>query len=97
MSDKQFTNNKAITSLTLGILSIVIPVIGLFCAIAGIYYYKGSMKEIKTKDEAGMNVAIAGLVCSIVGIIIQLLYILAIIAYFAVTGFIEQVSPSLLI
>lgn len=97
MSEKQLTNNKAITALTLGILAIVIPAIGLFCAIAGIYYYRGSMKEIKTKDEVGMNVAIAGLVCSIVGIIIQLLYILLIIAYFAVTSFVPEGSSSLLI
>nr|WP_281243094.1 DUF4190 domain-containing protein [Thalassobacillus cyri] len=83
--------------MTLGIMAIVIPIIGLFCAIAGIYYSRVSLKEIKTKDEAGMNVAIAGLVCSIGGIIMQLLYILLIIAYFAVMSFTNQVSPSLLI
>ncbi|MFG6120284.1 DUF4190 domain-containing protein [Thalassobacillus sp. B23F22_16] len=85
MTEKALTNNKAITGLALGILSIIIPLLGLLCAIAGIFYYRSSRREIKVQGEAGINIAIAGFVCSILGLIIQFFYILALLAYYLTT------------
>ncbi|QAS51996.1 DUF4190 domain-containing protein [Halobacillus litoralis] len=75
-------NNKAITSLTLGIMSIFIPIVGLIIGIFGLTYANQSFKEMNEVESEGKNFAIGGKVCSIIGICIQAGVIILI-----VTGF----------
>ncbi|MFC9601728.1 DUF4190 domain-containing protein [Peribacillus butanolivorans] len=69
------TNNKSIVSLTLGVLSIIIPYIGLILGILGLVISSKSIVEIEESNEKGRGLAISGRVCSIVGICFQLLLI----------------------
>ncbi|MFE4430167.1 DUF4190 domain-containing protein [Peribacillus butanolivorans] len=69
------TNNKSIVSLTLGVLSIIIPYIGLILGILGLVISSKSIVEIEESNEKGRGLAISGRVCSIVGICFQLLII----------------------
>ncbi|AIQ47473.1 hypothetical protein R70723_17470 [Paenibacillus sp. FSL R7-0273] len=70
------TNGKSIASLVLGILSIVTPYIGLLFGIVAIILSALSLKEIRNRYEGGRGLAIAGLVCGIVGTIIYALLII---------------------
>lgn len=72
-------NGKSIASLVLGILSIVTPYIGLLFGIIAIVLSALSLKEIRTRYEQGRGLAIAGLVCGIVGTIIYAVIILLLI------------------
>lgn len=85
MSEKNQTNNNSVISLTLGILSMLIPFIGLILGISGIIFSSKAVKEINTTNANGRGLATAGLICSIVGIILQILAILGYIAYFSMT------------
>ncbi|WP_430788027.1 DUF4190 domain-containing protein [Virgibacillus flavescens] len=64
-------NNHAVTSLVLGILSIVIPVIGVILGIFGIIYANKSTDETINISDEYRKYAVAGKVCSIVGICVQ--------------------------
>ncbi|REK74952.1 DUF4190 domain-containing protein [Paenibacillus paeoniae] len=82
------TNGKSIAALILGICSIIVPYIGFLSGIVGIILSTLSLKEIKNSgnQEQGRGLAIAGMVCSIIGTIlwgIVLLIILLAIAFFA--------------
>ncbi|MGF7046962.1 putative membrane protein [Paenibacillus sp. DS2015] len=61
------TNGKSITALVLGVLSIILPYIGLLIGIMAIIFASLSLKELKYKNEQGRGLAVAGLVCGIVG------------------------------
>lgn len=82
------TNNKSIVSLTLGILAIIVPYIGIILGIIGIFISSKSIIEIERSNERGKGLAITGRVCSIVGICFQFLLIilllLSIIVYFMI-------------
>ena len=71
------TNSNSIVSLTLGILSILIPFLGLILGVIGLVVYRKERKEIYLTGEGGKGLAIAGLICSIVGILMQFLMIVA--------------------
>ncbi len=73
------TNGKSIAALVLGILSVVTPYIGLLFGIIAIILSAISLKEIRTRYEQGKGMAIAGLVCGIVGTIIYAVIIALII------------------
>jgi hypothetical protein len=79
------TNGKSIAALVLGILSIMLPYIGFIIGIIAIVFSAISLKEIKKKQEQGRGMAIAGLVCGIVGTaiyaIIILVFIIAALVY----------------
>lgn len=75
------TNGKSIAALVLGILSIVVPYIGLLFGIVAIILAAISLKEIRNRYEQGRGMAIAGLVCGIVGTIIYAILILFIIIF----------------
>lgn len=78
------TNGKSIAALVLGILSIVTPYIGLLFGIVAIILSAISLKEIRNRYEGGRGLAIAGLVCGIIGTIIYaLLILLFVIVLFA--------------
>ncbi|MGG2087405.1 DUF4190 domain-containing protein [Priestia aryabhattai] len=78
---KPQVNTNSIVSLTLGILSIFIPIIGFITGIIGIILYKKASNQIAATNQGGKGLAIAGLICSIVGLISQLLFILGIITF----------------
>jgi len=79
------TNGKSIAALVLGILSIILPYIGFIIGIIAIVFSAISLKEIKKNQEQGRGMAIAGLVCGIVGTalyaIIILIVVIAAIAF----------------
>jgi hypothetical protein len=63
-------NGKAVTSLVLGILSIpgaYIFVPGLVCGIIGIVLAVNAIKQVKESGGRGKGLAVAGLICAIVG------------------------------
>ncbi|MBP1971108.1 hypothetical protein J2Z83_003247 [Virgibacillus natechei] len=60
-------NGKSIAALVLGITSIIIPYIGFILGIIAIVFAAKSLKEIKEFNHDGRGLAIAGLVCGIVG------------------------------
>lgn len=70
------TNSKSIISIGLGILSIIVPFVGLFFGIIGLIMYKEGIKESNTSNEKDKGLVISARILSIVGICIQLLHIL---------------------
>ncbi len=63
----QPTSNKAIASLVLGILSIIIPYIGLIIGIIAIVIAKKAFNEIDKFGYNGRGLATAGLITGIIG------------------------------
>ncbi|EHS56323.1 DUF4190 domain-containing protein [Paenibacillus sp. Aloe-11] len=80
------TNSKAVASMVLGILSIVIPYLGLIIGIVGIILSSLSLKEINRHGEQGRGMAIAGLVCSIIGTLIYALIIIFLVVVFVIAA-----------
>ncbi len=78
---KPQVNTTSIVSLTLGVLSIFIPIIGFITGIIGIILYKKASNEIAATNQGGKGLAISGLICSIVGVVSQLLFVLGIITF----------------
>ncbi|WP_434752682.1 DUF4190 domain-containing protein [Paenibacillus amylolyticus] len=70
------TNSKSIVSLVLGILSITIPYLGFLIGIVAIIFASLAFKEIRMRMEQGKGLAIAGLVCGIIGTAIYAIIIL---------------------
>ncbi|MEI3607340.1 DUF4190 domain-containing protein [Pseudogracilibacillus sp. SE30717A] len=77
----QTTNTNAIIALVLGILSLVIPWVGFILGIIAIVYYVKAKKAIKVTNEKGNGMALAGLICGIIGILAQILIILSFIFF----------------
>jgi hypothetical protein len=72
---------NAVISLVCGILSLVVPFIGLILAIVAIVYY------FKQKKIAPNGMATAGLVCGIIGLLVSLLLLMfMLIGAFAYIG-----------
>lgn len=71
MSHPKELSTHAITSLTLGMLSILLPVIGLILGPVGIVFFKKSIEE----QEAWKKTAMTGVFCSVIGIIFQIVLI----------------------
>ncbi|WP_409271276.1 DUF4190 domain-containing protein [Neobacillus sp. SCS-31] len=87
MPENNQTNNSSVISLTVGILSLFIPFIGLILGIIGIVFSRKAVKQINQTNENGKGLATAGLICSIVGVILQLLMVLGYVAYFSVSTY----------
>lgn len=76
------TNSNAVLCIVLGTVAMVIPIIGIVTGIMGIVYYRKAKAAIAKTGEAGEGIAITGLVFSIVGLALQILIILSVIAFF---------------
>lgn len=76
------TNTKAITALVLGILAIAVPYLGFIIGIVAIVISRMASNEIKRTGEDGKGMAIAGLVCGIVGTALYAIIILFVIIVF---------------
>ncbi|SDB89526.1 protein of unknown function [Pelagirhabdus alkalitolerans] len=85
MSEKTKTNSSSVVSLTMGILSILIPFLGLLLGVFGVFASRKATKEIEATREDGRGLAISGLICSSVGIVMQLFVVLGYIAFFSLT------------
>ena len=86
MVEKTQTNSNSVISLTLGILSILIPFIGLILGIIGVVVSRKATKEIMKTNDGGRVLATSGLICSVVGIIIQIFSVLSIIVFYSLTA-----------
>ncbi|OIU69856.1 DUF4190 domain-containing protein [Rossellomorea aquimaris] len=79
------TNEKAVISFILGIVSLFLIQIGLIVGIIGVVIARKSLNEIKSRSENGRSFAVAGLIINILGIVIQSsLTIAGLIGYMAV-------------
>ena len=81
--DNRPTNSKSIISLTLGILSIFIPMIGLVLGIIGIIVSTIALKEMAKTNGIGRGLAISGMICSVVGLITQAFQLIGIFAFYS--------------
>lgn len=86
MDHRNQTNSKSVISLTLGILSILIPLIGLLLGIIGVVFSRQAANEIAFSNETGSGFATAGFVCSVIGIILQTLSVVSLILFSSVTS-----------
>ncbi|MFJ9382290.1 DUF4190 domain-containing protein [Peribacillus sp. NPDC101481] len=82
MSEIKRSNSKAIVSLIMGVLSLFIPFIGIILGILGLIFASKGKQEIKLTGESGDGLVTAGKVCSIVGIILNVLVILIFLVFF---------------
>ncbi|MBT2648880.1 DUF4190 domain-containing protein [Bacillus sp. ISL-34] len=82
MSEIKTSNSKAIVSLIMGVLSLFIPFIGIILGILGLIFASKSKQEIKLTGESGTGLVTAGKVCSIIGIILNVLVILIFLVFF---------------
>ncbi len=64
-----------IFGLFLNIFSLVLPICGIALAIFSLVLYRKAITEMALTGEGGRGIAIAGLICSIAGIFIQILMI----------------------
>ncbi|WP_339285792.1 DUF4190 domain-containing protein [Paenibacillus sp. FSL R5-0486] len=81
------TNSKSIVSLVLGILSVTIPYVGILMGIVAIIFASLAFKEIRVRMEQGRGLAIAGLVCGIIGTAMYVLLILLVLLFsFAISS-----------
>ncbi|KMY50217.1 DUF4190 domain-containing protein [Peribacillus loiseleuriae] len=85
MVEKTQTNSHSIISLINGILSILIPFIGLILGVIGVVFSRKAVKQIEKTNESGRGLAIAGLICAVVGITLQFLSVLGLILFYSVT------------
>ncbi len=78
-TDESPADNRAIASMVLGIVSIVlgcIPLVGLVCGTIAIVLYVKFISDFNASGErlGGRGMAIAGLVCGIIGTAIGAIY-----------------------
>ena len=83
MVEKNQTNSSSVISLTLGILSLLVPLLGLILGVIGVVFSRKAKKEMDITGEGGRGLATSGLICSVVGIIVQTLTLLAYISFAA--------------
>ena len=87
VSKSSVTNGKATTSLILGVISILlvfVPFLGLILGVIGLILGIIGLIDIKDSKQVGKKLAISGIVCSSLGILLPL--VLAVIAYLALTN-----------
>ncbi|MFY0781467.1 DUF4190 domain-containing protein [Peribacillus simplex] len=87
MSEIKPSNSKAIVSLIMGVLSLLIPFIGIVLGILGLIFAAKSKQEMKLTGETGNGLVTAGKVCCIIGIILNVIVILIflVFSYFVVS------------
>lgn len=77
------TNSNSITAFTLGILSIVLPPIGLILGIIGLVFANKAIDEVGHSNGRSSSLATSGRILNIIGICLQALFIV-----FAILGFV---------
>lgn len=66
-----------------GLLFAGVPLLGLAACIVGIVLGRKALKRIKAGEEGSRGMALAGLICGIVGAAIGVIYVAALVAGFA--------------
>jgi len=72
-------STKAIISLILGILSLVLlvmSIIGMILGVIGLIYGVLGLSEIKRTKQQGRGMAIAGVICSLIGIALPIVLVI---------------------
>lgn len=69
------------SSLIFGVLSIIIPVFGLILGIFGLIISWKILSDLSATNVTERTYAVSGVVCSLLGMSIQLLIILAIVTF----------------
>ncbi|QUW22911.1 DUF4190 domain-containing protein [Sporosarcina sp. Marseille-Q4063] len=82
MVEKTQTNSNSVISITLGILSILIPMIGIILGVIWFVFARIALKEIRNTNDNGRGLATAGLICSVVGVVPQLFRVLGFALFF---------------
>ncbi|MFD9627128.1 DUF4190 domain-containing protein [Peribacillus muralis] len=82
MDEVKRSNSKAIVTLILGVLSLLTPVIGIILGVLGLVFASRSKTEMKLTGETGNGLVTAGKICSVIGIILNVLAILIFIVFF---------------
>lgn len=82
MSETAVVYRHSITSLTLGILSILLPVIGLILGVIGVITSRKAVREMFKVNDSNKSLATSGLICSVVGIIVQVFVIISFISFY---------------
>lgn len=85
MAQEPDTSNATI-SLVMGILSLLIPILGVIFGILAIVYYK------KQRKIAENSTATAGLVCGIIGLVFNALF-LVVIVFIGMLAYFGTLSP----
>ncbi|WP_368505115.1 DUF4190 domain-containing protein [Alkalihalophilus sp. As8PL] len=83
--EERVLNTKAVISLVLGCVSlllILLTLIGLVIAIIGFFVSYVSLKEIHKTNQQGYGLAVAGLTCNTLAIIIPLLMLIVSLLFF---------------
>lgn len=81
MVEQTTKNSNSVISLIMGILSILIPIIGLVFGLIGIVASRKAVNEIEKTNQVGHGLATSGLICSSVGIVIQLFILIGLITF----------------
>ena len=81
MIEKMHINMISRISFALGFLSIFVPFFGLILGIFGIEFSKKAKKEMFLTDEGGSGLATLGFICSLIGITIQVIILIAYILF----------------
>lgn len=63
-------SGKAVAALVLGIFSLIIPLLGAFIGVVALSFAGVALREIRYRGVQGQGLAIAGLVCGIVALVI---------------------------
>lgn len=84
MDEKADINGKAIVSVVLGVLSLIIPLFGFVLGIIGLYVSRVAKKEINKTSMGGMDFATFGLIFNVLGILYQIKGVVNLITTFNV-------------
>ncbi|WP_433745817.1 DUF4190 domain-containing protein [Falsibacillus pallidus] len=68
----------------MGFFSVFIPFIGIILGIFGVVFARKASREMDNNHQSGRGLATAGIVCSGIGIFIQILTIVGYITFAAV-------------
>lgn len=70
------TSGKAIASLVLGILSLIVPYIGIILGILAVVFAKKAFSDIEALKYGGRGLAVGGLTCGIIGLALYTILLL---------------------
>ena len=83
------TNNMAVAGLVMGILSMTVGLVccGLVFDILGIIFSSVALSQIKRSQQTGRNLAIVGLVLSLLGLVFEIIKIVV----FGAMGLLKEI------
>lgn len=70
----------------MGILAMIIPFLGFIFGIIGMVFAKIGFDQINKSADGGKGLAVAGLICSIIGTVLQFFVVLGFLAFYFLTA-----------